>query len=155
MKYGQAKYGEGKYGRFVNVGGGTITATKVLTYISIYLMDVGGRFVTTTKSIKKTVFKNIGNTVKVIGNIKKAIIKAVFSSSVFVNGSLKKITNKAFSKTISVFKNMFKKFPIKNVGGEKMFLVSVINRFVTKHPITATINICGNVNKIVVKKFYG
>jgi phage-related protein len=86
-KYGTQKYGTFKYGASIATGSGSITPSGTLTYLKVYLRNVGEGIILISKSFAKVINKLTGSaTMTITGNANKSTSKTSGSGIVAIAG---------------------------------------------------------------------
>lgn len=132
-KYGTQKYGTFKYGAIIEAGSGIITPSGALSYLKVYLRNVGDGIVSISKSFAKGINKLTGSaTMSITGTVNKLTSKTSGNGTVSIAGHA--------AKTLFV-----------NAGEAILTSIGNISKQITKKAGQGSITISGAIEKL---KFY-
>jgi predicted phage tail component-like protein len=132
-KYGTQKYGTFKYGASIATGSGSITPSGTLTYLKVYLRNVGEGIILISKSFAKVINKLTGSaTMTITGNANKSTSKTSGSGIVAIAGHA--------AKTLFV-----------SAGEALLSSIGSVSKQITKIAGQGSVTISGAIDKI---KFY-
>lgn len=132
-KYGAFKYGTQKYGASIEAGLGSIAPSGALTYLKVYLRNVGEGIVTISKSFAKGIYKLTG------------------SASMIITGAVNKSTSKTAGNGIVDIAGHAAKTLFINVGEALLNSIGSIAKQITKIAGQGSVTISGAIDKL---KYY-